>query len=191
MYTHSYYHLQLVPIVALSLVPITQFGLERLYSILSTRKSFQRNLVISCLIIIALGVMLYSSWQALIPLYSRDYRNEPAYWKEIASQLPDDGKIMALTQDYGYRLMYYGWRKVTLWPNRGEQNLIKLRGSGKTFEELFAERSEGKSYFLVTSFNQFNDQPMIKQTLYENYPIVAETKGYVIFDLRQPQSTSP
>ena len=66
---------------------------------------------------------------------------------------------------------------------------MKLRGSEKTFEELFAKRAEGKSYFLVTSFNQFDDQPVLKETLYENYPIIAETKVYVIFDLRQPAAS--
>jgi hypothetical protein len=191
MYTHSYYHLQLVPIVALSLAPVIQVGLQRLSVYLSEHNQTQKVVVSSFLAVISLVILLYSSWQALVPLYGRDYRNEPQYWQEIAAQLPDDGKIMALTQDYGYRIMYYGWRKVILWPNRGERQLMKMRGSDKTFEELFAERAEGKSYFLVTSFNQFDDQPTLKQTLYDHYPIVAERPGYIIFDLRQPVGDSP
>ena len=170
--------------MALSLAPVTQISLSRLDAFLSRRSALQRWLVSGALLVIAFLIVLYSSWQALVPLYGRNYSTEPEYWGEIAAQLPDDGKIMALTQDYGYRLMYYGWRKVTLWPNRGEQNLIKMRGSEKTFDQLFAERAEGKSYFLVTSFNQFDDQPVLKETLHENYPILAETKGYIIFDLR-------
>jgi hypothetical protein len=186
MTSHSYYHLQLIPIVALSLAPVTHVSLEHLMKLLAGRRISLRVGIVGAVLGVAMAILLYSSWQALVPLYSKDYRSEPAYWQEIAAQLPTDGKIMALTQDYGYRLMYYGWRKVTLWPNRGEQRLIELRGSGKSFEELFAERAEGKSYFLITSFNQFNDQPILKQTLYENYAILAETPGYIIFDLRQP-----
>jgi hypothetical protein len=191
MYTHSYYHLQLVPIVALSLAPVTLVSLQRLDATLSGRTQTQRIAIYSLISVLSLAVLLYSSWQALVPLYGRDYRNEPGYWQEIAAQLPDDGKIMALTQDYGYRLMYYGWRKVTLWPNRGERQLMDMRGSDKSFAELFAERAEGKSYFLVTSFNQFNDQPTLKQTLYDHYPILAETPGYIIFDLRRPSGGTP
>ena len=116
------------------------------------------------------GLIVFSSWQALIPLYSQDFRNEPAYWQEIASRLPADGKIIALTQDYGYRLMYYGWRKVVLWPNRGEIKLSILRGSNKEFEEFFKKRIEGKSYFLITAFGQYEDQPALRQMLAENLP---------------------
>jgi 4-amino-4-deoxy-L-arabinose transferase-like glycosyltransferase len=179
MYTHSYYHLQLVPLVALSIVPVAQAFLER---ILKLGKAWQ---IVGA--VLGLVVLAYFSWQALIPFYSRNYRNEPAYWQKIASFLPVDGKIMALTQDYGYRLMYYGWRKVTLWPNRGEQNLSQLRGSEKEFQAFFVKHTANASYFLITSFNQFDDQPDLKQYLYDHYPIIAQAPGYLIFDLKQPK----
>ncbi len=124
---------------------------------------------------------------AVIPELNQDYRNEPAYWQEIASYLPDDGKIVALTQDYGYRLMYYAWRKVILWPNRGEQNLNALRGSEKEFEEYFSKRTQDKRYFLVTAFRQFEDQPDLKHMLYDRFSLLAEGEGYLIFDLAQPK----
>ena len=105
------------------------------------------------------------SWQAVVPLYRENHRNEPAYWQEIASYLPSDGKIIALTQDYGYRLMYYGWRKVILWPNRGERAISSLRGSEKDFEVYFTKRTQDKSYFLITSFRQYEDQPALGHQL--------------------------
>lgn len=182
MYTHTYYHLQLIPIVALSLTPVVKVVLKRVNQM---RKVWRLSFVAALFVL-----LLYSSWQALIPLYSQDYRNEPAYWQEIASFLPSDGKIIALTQDYGYRLMYYGWRKVSLWPNRGEINLGNLRNSDKEFLDYFIERTEGKSYFLVTAFRQFDDQPALQQTLYENFKVLAEGQGYIIFDLTKPQSNN-
>ena len=134
-----------------------------------------------------LAILVFSSWQALIPLYSRDYRNEPSYWQNIASHLPEDGKIIALTQDYGYRLMYYGWQKVALWPNRGEIQLSVLRGNDKDFQDFFTKRIDGKSYFLITAFNQFEDQPVLKQVLYKEFSILAQGTGYIIFDLLNPK----
>ncbi|MEW5870913.1 MAG: glycosyltransferase family 39 protein [Chloroflexota bacterium] len=179
MYSHSYYHLQTVPIVALSLVPVARYVLER---ILRLGRAWRFGLAAAAVVL-----LVYTAWVATQPMRNQDYRNEPAYWQTIASYLPSDGKIMALTQDYGYRLMYYGWRKVVLWPNRGEQKLSQLRGSEKEFETYFAKHTQDKRYFLITAFRQFEDQPDLKAYLYEHYPVLAEGQGYLIFDLANPQ----
>lgn len=184
MTTHSYYHLQLVPIIALSMVPV----LQQIFLWVLKRNRWTQAAVFLGLF----ALMLYGSWQALIPLYSRSYRNEPEYWSKIAKILPEDGKIIALTQDYGYRLMYYGWRKVVLWPNRGEIKLSILRGSEKDFQDFFAKRIEGKRYFLITAFNQYEAQPELQSVLSENFPVFTSGSGYLIFDLLQnPQITAP
>lgn len=177
MTTHNYYHLQLVPLTTLSMAPAFEVG----WRFLSQRRIIWRWAAGG----VVLAIVTWMSWQALVPLYRENYRHEPAYWQNIASYLPGDGKIVALTQDYGYRLMYYGWRKVTLWPNRGEIKLSDLRGSSKEFEQYFAKRIQDKSYFLITAFKQFEDQPELKQMLYDHYPILAQGQGYLIFDLTQ------
>ena len=177
MYTHNYYHLQLIAIIAISMTPTATKIIERISLQNKTWQYLAAGLA-------ATGI-IFSSWVALQPLYGQDHRNEPAYWQTIASYLPEDGKIIALTQDYGYRLMYYGWRKVTLWPNQGEQNLSKLRNSEKDPYEYFEKKTQDKSYFLITSFNQFEKQPILQSILYDNYPVVAEGSGYIIFDLSQ------
>jgi 4-amino-4-deoxy-L-arabinose transferase-like glycosyltransferase len=178
MYTHNYYHLQLIPIIALSLVPVAQLIIGRLTQ---EAKIWQFLFAVIVLVWIA-----YPAWVSIAEQKQENYRNEPAYWQGIASYLPDDGKIVALTQDYGYRLMYYGWRKVRLWPTRGERTLSSLRGSEKEFEEYFEKRIGGRKYFLITSFNQFNSQPDLREMLRDNYPIYAEGSGYLIFDLDNP-----
>lgn len=178
MYTHSYYHLQLVPIVALSLVPLIELILNRL-----SQERWWAQVVFAGLVMVGLA---FSAAVSIGEMKTDDYRIEPAYWQEIASYLPSDGKIIALTQDYGYRLMYYGWRKVILWPNRGELNVSRLRGSEKEFQEYFSKRTEGMSYFLITAFNQFNDQPDLQEYLKGHYPVVAQGVGYLIYDLAHP-----
>ena len=176
MFTHSYYHLQLVPIIALSLAPVAEIILAR---VAQERRIWQAFFVGAILI-----ALVNASWLGIFNQYADDHRSEPAYWQAVASQLPKDGKIIALTQDYGFPLMYYGWRKVDLWPNRGEQKLMKLRGSEKEFEEYFLKQTEGKSYFLITSFSQFNAELDLKQYLSEHYPVLATEEDYIIFDLR-------
>lgn len=178
MYTHSYYHIQLVAIVAISIVPSVHPLAEKI----SAQSPFWQ-VVVAGIFILGIG---FASWEAILPQYRDDYRHEPPYWEEIGTQLPTDGKILALTQDYGYRIMYYGWRKVILWPNRGEIALSELRGEGKEFENYFNRRSQGMNYFLITAFRQLNEQADLKAHLEENYPVYAEGSGYLIYDLAHP-----
>ncbi len=178
MYTHNYYHLQLIPIIALSLVPVVELVVEAVQS-----QKFIGRAALVGVILVGIG---FASLLSIVEFRQEDHRVETAYWQEIASYLPVDGKIIALTQDYGYRLMYYGWRKVTLWPNRGERAISSLRGSEKEFEEYFSKRTEDKSYFLITAFNQFEDQPDLMKMLEEHFPVVAEGTGYLIYDLENP-----
>jgi hypothetical protein len=178
MYTHNYYHLPLIPIIALSLVSVIVIVLERL--------SKQSRIWQALSLAVFVSACAYGAWLSIFPMMRDDYGHEPAYWADIGALLPSDGKILALTQDYGYRLMYYGWRKVNLWPTRGEVKLSELRGSEKEFDQFFEKRIADKSYFVITAFNQFNDQPVLQETLYERYPIYAEGSGYLIFDLTNP-----
>jgi hypothetical protein len=61
----------------------------------------------SLLVVIAIT---YLSWQALLPLYRQDYRNEPLFWQKISNVIPSDGKTIAMTQDYGFRVVSSGSR---------------------------------------------------------------------------------
>lgn len=178
MYTHSYYSIQLVPILALSLAPVAEVLLERLKGI----KGFWRLSFAFWVLLL----VVYPAWISITTARAEDNRAAPQYWAKIGALLPAEGRIIALTQSYGYPLMYYGWRKVTLWQTSGEQELAALRGREKDFETTFTNRLEGMDYFLVTALNQFEAQQDLKKALTEKYPLIAEGKGYLIFDLTQP-----
>lgn len=178
MYTHNYYHLQLVPILALSLTCVGQVLIERL-----SNQSQPWKILLAG---VALVSVIFPCWVAISTLKAEDFRKEPVYWQEIGALLPADGKIIALTQDYGYRLMYYGWRKVTLWQTSSEQNLAELRNREKEFSSIFSNHIEEKDFFLVTAMGQWKNQPTLQNTLYDNYPLIAEGDGYLLFDLAHP-----
>jgi 4-amino-4-deoxy-L-arabinose transferase-like glycosyltransferase len=178
MYTHNYYHIQLIPIVALSIAPVAQVLVERL---VQQAKLWQWAFI--GLFVVAIA---YSSWVGRSLLMAEDFRSEPAYWQEMGKALPADGKIIALTNDYGLRLLYYGWRNVGLWPSSGEQDLSELRGSGKDFQQQFANRTAEYDYFLVTAQGQLNKQPELSDMLSTHYPVVLKGDGYIVFDLRNP-----
>ena len=79
--THDYYHLPLIPIVAISLAP----GLRLLFE-----RFFERNpglfprLLLVAMVLVGLAV---PSWYARDRLVNADYRNEPAFWAEIGDKL--------------------------------------------------------------------------------------------------------
>jgi hypothetical protein len=178
MYTHNYYHLMLIPMTALGLAPALAPLLKR-----AERQGLLWRAGLAAVLLVG---VTFSAWTYLAPQRQENYQTEVTHWQEIASKIPADGKTIALTQDYGYRLMYYGWRKVVLWPIVGERELADLRGRGKEFEDLFNNRIEGNSYFLITAFNQYERQPDLEEILEANYPLLAEGQGYQIYDLEHP-----
>jgi len=173
MYTHSYYHIQLVPVVALGLASV----LDSLYKTAATQ-SVARRVVFLALVVAVIG---FHSWVARSVLVAQDYRHEPEVWKKIGDAIPEDANVISLTQDYGYRLMLFAWRRVNLWPL--DTHLTEIRNQGRDPASRFEEIVAGDDYFLVTAFRQLDKQPDLKKIL-DQYPIAAEGDGFVLYDLR-------
>jgi 4-amino-4-deoxy-L-arabinose transferase-like glycosyltransferase len=175
MYTHSYYHIQLIPIIALGLAA----ALNPLIESVPAQSQVGR----AGFIVLIVAVIGYQSWVARSILVAEDFRHEPAFWKQVGDVIPADADVIALTQDYGYRLMLFGWRKVSLWPLNTD--LSEARGGNNAaLATDFADLTKDKEYFLVTAFGQLDKQPDLKEILAQ-YPIAAQGDGYVLYDLRK------
>jgi len=181
IHTHDYYNLPLIPIVALSISSIGNLTLSKLTK---EKRSWQVLFVV-----IALGGLGFQALKARGALLAKDYRNEPKPWIKMGEALPKDGNIIALTHEYGYRLLYYGWRQVSLWPYTSDFDLTIARGGNveTNFELFFAQMTGDKDYFLVTLYSELESQPALKSKLYDNYPIYDEGDGYILFDLHGEQ----
>lgn len=173
MYTHSYYHIQLIPLIALGLAVVIDPLVETV-----TKQNRVRSVSFIALIVAIIG---YQSYVARSVLIAESFRHEPAYWNSVGEAIPSDAKVIALTQDYGYRLMLYSWRKVDLWPLATE--LSETRNPDKNNAAKFDELTAGMDYFLVTAFGQLEKQPELKKIL-DSYPIAIEGEGFVLYDLR-------
>jgi 4-amino-4-deoxy-L-arabinose transferase-like glycosyltransferase len=173
MYTHSYYHIQLIPIVALGLAVVANPLIESVAGMGAVR-----SVPFILLVVVVFG---YQAWIARSVLAAESFRHEPEFWGNVGKQIPVDGETIALTQDYGFRVMLWGWRSVDLWPLVTE--LGEVKNGGKDFSEQFAELTDGREYFLVTAFGQLEKQPGLKKIL-DAYPVLAEGDGYVLYDLR-------
>ncbi|MDP3185884.1 MAG: hypothetical protein Q8M58_11465, partial [Anaerolineales bacterium] len=180
--THDYYHLPLIPIAALSLAPAVKVIFERF---------FERNaglfprLALVALVLFGTAVQ---AWYGRARLASADYRNEAPFWEEIGDKLGHTAAVIGLTQDYGYRLAYWGWQNSSAWFISADIQVRYMAGQDLDIRQKFAEDTAGKQYFLVTMFGELNNQPVIKDLLYSRYPVYAETDEYVIFDLQHPVS---
>lgn len=177
--THDYYQLPLLPILALSLAPLGASIMSKILSI-HTWKYIRQASIALCL-----GIILLLSWQNRNILTSQDYRSEPAFWLKLGDRLRNE-PVIGLTQDYGYRLAYFGWDSIANWPGSGDMAVRKLAGRPqKDIQTTIEKELAGKAYFLVTWFDDYNRQPELKSYLEKTYPV--ETgNGYLLFDLLNP-----
>lgn len=174
--THDYYHIPLIAIVAVSLGPFGELVLARL------GESGQSRWMRSAVYVILLFGMFSIVWDIRNQMKAVDYRPEAAMWAEIGEKLDHETVAVALTEDYGSRLQYFGWTTAAYWPASGDIYASSLRGSGFNFEREFTKRTQSKAYFLVTDFKDLKAQPELQERL-STLPIFAEGEGYVIYDL--------
>ena len=176
--THDYYHLPFISIVALSLAPLGDWFFGRLAE--TPLQGWMRSAVYVILIYGLFSVI----WDVRNQMKAVDYRPEAAMWEQIGEQFDEGTRVIALTQDYGSRLQYWGWRTVSTWPYTGDVGYANMRGGVFSFDDLFNKYSSKMHYFLVTDFDEFNKQPDLKERLVNSYPVSFQGDGYLIFDLK-------
>lgn len=177
--THDYYQLPLIAIVAVSLAPLASL-VSGHFTSPATRPWMQWTLV---------GIYLYAifsgAWVARSQLAATDYRPQAGMWKAIGDLLGHGPNVVALTQDYGSPLAYWGWQNAIIWPSTDDADYQKLRGGQIDFEEQFARRTNGNTYFLVTDFHELARQTALQERL-SKLAVFAQGDGYVIYDLEAP-----
>jgi len=179
--THDYYHLPFIPIVALSLMPLGEWLGAHI-----AEAAVQRWMRGAVYLILLYGVFSVL-WDARNQLKAVDYRPEAGMWREIGELLDDETPVIALTQDYGSRLQYWGWETVSIWPYSGDAAYVNIRKGTLTFDRLFNRYSSKMDYFLVTDLDEFDRQLELKERLTNSYQIFVEGDGYLIFDLNTPK----
>ncbi len=176
--THDYYHLPFIPIVGLSLAPLGDWFFARLAE--TPLRGWMRSAVYVVLIYGLFSVI----WNVRNQMKAVDYRPQAAMWEQIGEKFDEGTRVIALTQDYGSRLQYWGWRTASTWPYTGDVGYANIRGGVFSFDDLFDKYSSKMHYFLVTDFDEFNRQPELKERLVSSFPVSFQGDGYLIFDLQ-------
>jgi hypothetical protein len=181
--THDYYSLPLIAIVAVSLAPLGDWFFARL-------REASLGWVRSALFVILMYGIFSTVWDVRNEMKSVDYRPQVAYWAEIREVLGSQASVVALTEDYGLRMVYWGWMKATIWPSSGDLYQADARGNQRDIDRLFAETAAKKSLFLVTDLEDFAKQKEL-QALLAGYPVFVQGDGYLIYDLQNMLETPP
>jgi hypothetical protein len=168
--SHDYYSLPLIPIAALSLASLADFVLSKLTHFKTT-----------VTLILMFGIFA-SLWGIRAEMKSVDYRPQAAMWSEIG-RVTSSYNVIGLTQDYGSRLAYWGWKGITSWPTFGDLNYGSLRGSQSQFDAKFENLTAKKDLFIVTDFEEYNLQLLLKDKL-SQYPVFAQGDEYIIYQLK-------
>ncbi|MBS1248635.1 MAG: hypothetical protein MAG431_00193 [Chloroflexi bacterium] len=174
--THYYYHLPAIPLLAISIGALAEY----VFAWIRKHKIFKYLAWAGLAAILIAGLVLgYGK------LAEDDYRHEPDWYKTVASLVERDASIITLSQNYSYRIEYYGWINPWNWPGTEDFEHAALQGAEpEPFSKRFADYTAGYDYFLVTRMDELKRQEKLYNELYNNYPIYKEGGGFVIFDLR-------
>lgn len=174
--THNYYQVPFVPVVAVGLAALTGAIFKQVPGKMSIFYG------------ILTGVMVFwmavNFWDARMTLKHARYQAEPKFWETLGEKLGDHS-VVSMTEDYGTRLSYWGWKPTTNWMSTGDIIYRQLGGQEVDTQALFLDAIEGKDLFLVTDFAELDRQSEVKELLFQNFTIIEKSDRYTIFDLKQ------
>jgi 4-amino-4-deoxy-L-arabinose transferase-like glycosyltransferase len=179
--THDYYHLQLVPVVALSLGPAAALLIERVQTI---NQAWYGRLALWSILLLALSLSLgVNRRQLLNPGFERQVETA-----EIIGNLVNHStNTIYLASDYGASLQYHGQLAGRPWPLLSDLEWERLAGvpildAETRFDDWFAW--ESPRYFIIIDLWQFEQQADLRKFLTQNFDIVVQEDEYLIFDLQ-------
>lgn len=176
----DYYQLQLVPIIALSVAPISAFLIIQLSQVCRLKNC--RVIILEILLL----ALLLGIYQIRLRILNPDFDiDEIRIAQEIGNLVDHSTKSVFLAAQSGKLLQYYGEVSGSNWPNSINLALTNMHidTPASIEEQLQTHESE---YFIITDLADYQHQPALQQFLTERYPLlIQQTDDYLIFDLRE------
>jgi hypothetical protein len=182
IHTHDYYHLMLIPIVALSLGATIGVILS---AVSSTARFWRWTAWGILLFVLALYMSAVSK-----NLGSSGFESQVAIWEDIGDRVSHSTNTVILARHYGKPLKYHGKVAGSNWPHHDDFRAATLmrtrmeRGKQR-LDSLISSRSP--EYFIVTDLAALDNQQDLKKAL-GVYPILFLHKKYRIYDLRKSET---
>ena len=176
IHTHGYYHLQLIPIVALSFGSVVTSLVTQLKRVCTP---WYRWIPITGALLL---VFLFNALEVRKGLTRPSYESIDVL-REVGTIVNHSTRTLYVARYYGRPLEYYGELSGLPWPQRITQGLYRRPGEReRTIEERFAALGFSPEYFIITDFNQFDRyHPDMKEYLSNHCPVVAQSKQYLIY----------
>jgi hypothetical protein len=188
IYTHLYYQLPLVPVVALSVASIGHVLMQHLRQVNTARWS---QAVVYGILLLGVGFSVLLVLRDEEP--EIDYEAKVAAAAAIGEEINHSVNTVFVAESYGLPLTYYGDFAGIPWPSLDERAAAALGDvEPKTVEEELVSNRHVPSpeFFIVTDFEEFELQPELKEYLDTRYPVFAQTSEYLIYDLHGLQQAS-
>jgi 4-amino-4-deoxy-L-arabinose transferase-like glycosyltransferase len=196
--THDYYSLPLVPIAALSLAAVAAAAGERL------RRPLRRSAVqagLATVLVLLMGGVAYAKRDALgLPPVDRASERRIEVYEHVGEIVNHTSRALVLG---GTGLWHYAWIAGRYWPEEADLEWEQTYNGLRAMEadERFVTTDERyypavgtmrprPSVFIVGEPIELALQPDLS-VLLSDYPVLAETPDYVIFDLTHMLGSTP
>ncbi len=218
IHTHDYYHLPFIPVAALS-IGLPGAMLVK-YLLKQWKVTVITILIIASIsgvimLRLNLGEFFNENKDALktatnfIGINTQfkkyligDFEREVEMAKEIGEIVGHSTNNLFLTHNFGRVIAYNGEFSGLSWPtsfslrDRRERGLVPLEKEELFNPRYLTIRTHGKyikytpDFFIITEFSEFEEQVDLREFLNTNFPVIAQTEDYIIFDLRKMSRNS-
>ncbi|MEN8240987.1 MAG: glycosyltransferase family 39 protein [Chloroflexota bacterium] len=180
-WTHDYYHLPMVPLLAVSIAPTAAFLEQKIAG------SKFKTVGLTALVLLFLGIITAGSFQTIQFLSNTDHRHTRMELESLGKIIKDlpEGRIIGLSDDYETSFTFYNFLRAEHWPTLGDMNFRELQGGEEqAFEQLW-QITEDAAYFVVSDFAQLEKQPILEQRL-SGFPILYESDSIRLYTIGMP-----
>jgi hypothetical protein len=193
--THTYYHISVIPPVALGIAALAAPALDALRE----QNRVYRGIGIALVSILAIGL---TSAQVVRSFDHPGVDDKAGLFANIGDTIGHSNQTIMYAQSEGLPLMYHGWISGWLWPTswhravdaRGLSGIITEEAEQSAIDdaqddiakELQDLRDEGARWFVVTLMEDFQEQPGLEPFLRERFELIGDAPDHLIFDLERP-----
>jgi len=180
-YTHDYYHLMLIPLVALAIAPTVDAIYAAMHGFIGPKAA---RVVIPAVIGIGLALSVHRGpWWTAGP----NLRTFLAAAREIGELVGHSDRTIILSFGYGKPLEYHAGIAGAAWPRMEDFRAEALRGvtpqsAGERLRSMM-ERHPA-DFFIVTDIRDYERQTYLRDWLTAQYAMLEHSREYLIFDLR-------
>ena len=185
--THSYYQLQLVPIISISLVPVADMIVGHAARLNRRSRPALAGMWGLALVSSILCVGLYVHERKNLRLsYTTiaDADKEVSIISQIGN-LVDRGARTVILAKAPESVKYHGHVVGAYWPSRSELSGAMEGDARQATQERFRRLVEGEAaqYFIITDIPEFEQQPFLRDILEGSYSVAGRSAEYVVYRL--------